>query len=64
MVPALEDWQKLKRVGATGRAWGILEENREEAVAAMLRRQREVLGPAKRQFPGESRKSLLHVPIP
>lgn len=64
MVPAFEDWQKLKRVGVTGRAWGILEGNREEAVAAMLWRQGEVLGPAKRQFPGASRKILLHVPIP
>lgn len=63
MVPAFEDWQKLKRVGVTGRAWGILEGNREGAVAAMLWRQGEVLGPAKRQFPGESR-TILHVPIP
>lgn len=23
MVPAFEDWQKLKRVGVTGRVWGI-----------------------------------------
>lgn len=36
MVPAFEDWQELKRVGVTGRAQGILEGNREKAVAAML----------------------------
>lgn len=27
MVSAFEDWQKLKRVGVTGRAWGIQEGN-------------------------------------
>lgn len=34
MVPTSEDWQKLKRVGVTGRVWGIQEgrERKEEAV--------------------------------
>ena len=30
MVPAFEDWQKLKRVGVTGRAWGIRKGNEGE----------------------------------
>lgn len=55
MVPASEDWQKLKRVGVTGRAWGIQDGNGGK---------RQVLGTAKRQFLRGSRKILPHASIP